>query len=365
MERGDKAALRLTIGLGAAVLVAYGLALPAPFVVCVLAVLVLSKPGPPLPLVKAAVVALMLAVLITIGVLMVPLLENYAATGVLLTATILYSLFYAGLRKANALTLVFVISIAIIPVAGVAEQALAGRLSLAVAVGIVIGALVNILSSGLFPDLPGAPVNHAAPRAVDPDTARWIALRATLIVMPVFVLALTNPSLYLAAILKTVALGQQAGETNARSAGKELVGSTVMGALIGACVWMGLSLLPNLWMLMLWLMGAALWTSSAMYQIRVTRLSPSFWSNALITALILLGPAIEDSASGKSVLEASVVRSALFLGVAFYAWGAVWVLERWRSSRSTRKATGPVSILRPTGEAARELDAGRPLSGDT
>ena len=67
--------------------------------------------------------------------------------------------------------------------------------------------------------------------------------------MPVFVLALTNPSLYLAAIMKTVALGQQAGETNARSAGRELVGSTLMGALVGACVWLGLSLWPNLWML--------------------------------------------------------------------------------------------------------------------
>jgi hypothetical protein len=365
MERGDKATLRLTIGLGVAVLVAYGLALAMPFVVCVLAVLVLSKSGPPLPLVKAAVVALMLAALIIIGVLMVPLLENYATTGVLLTAMILYSLFYAGLRKANPLTLVFVISVAIIPVAGVAEQALAGRLSLSLAVGIFIGTLVNTLYRGFFPDLPGAPDNQAAPRSMGAETARWIAFRATLIVMPVFVLALTNPSLYLAAILKTVALGQQAGETNARSAGQELVGSTMMGALIGACVWMGLSLLPNLWMLMLWLMGAALWTSSATYQVRPTRLSPSFWSNALITALILLGPAIEDSASGKSVLEASAVRTALFLGVAFYAWGAVWILERWRNSRMMRKTTGPMSVLRETKEAARELDAAKPLPGDT
>ena len=37
MHRADKAALRLAIGLGLAVLVAYGLALPAPFVVCVFA----------------------------------------------------------------------------------------------------------------------------------------------------------------------------------------------------------------------------------------------------------------------------------------------------------------------------------------
>ena len=51
--------------------------------------------------------------------------------------------------------------------------------------------------------------------------------------MPVFVLALTNPAFYLAAIMKTVTLGQQAGATNARSAGRELVGSTLMGACHG------------------------------------------------------------------------------------------------------------------------------------
>ena len=142
--------------------------------------------------------------------------------------------------------------------------------------------------------------------------------------MPVFVLALTNPSLYLAAIMKTVTLGQQAGETTARAAGKELVGSTLMGALVGACVWVGLSLLANLWMLTLWLMAAALWCGSAMFGARRTAFRPSFWSNALITALILLGPAIEDSANGKSVVQASVVRISLFVGVAVYAWATIW-----------------------------------------
>jgi hypothetical protein len=51
---------------------------------------------------------------------------------------------------------------------------------------------------------------------------------------------------------------------------------------------------------------------------------PSFWSNALVTMLILLGPEIEDRANGKDV----------FVGVALYAWGTVWALERWRASRS-------------------------------
>jgi hypothetical protein len=61
---------------------------------------------------------------------------------------------------------------------------------------------------------------------------------------------------------------------------------------------------------------------------------PSFWINALVTMLILLGPAIEDSAKGKDVLTASAVRVAVFVGVALYAWATVWALERWRASRS-------------------------------
>jgi len=151
--------------------------------------------------------------------------------------------------------------------------------------------------------------------------------------MPVFVLALTNPSFYMAAIMKTVALSQQAGETDALHAGRELVGSTLMGALIALAVWLGLSLWPSLWMLMLWMMAAALWAGSALFGARRTTFRPSFWSNALITSLILLGPAIEDSANGKSVLEGGVMRVSLFIGVALYAWATVWVLERWRARR--------------------------------
>ncbi|HEX6829323.1 MAG TPA: DUF2955 domain-containing protein, partial [Burkholderiales bacterium] len=220
MHRADKAALRLAIGLGLAVFVAYGLALPMPFVVCVMAVLVLSKPGPPLPLIKGAVIALVFAGLVSAGVVMVPLLENYAFAGVLLTAVVLHGVFFLGLVSGNPLTMALVISFALIPVAGVADQALVGMLGATLAIGIGTGILVSALSNAFFPDPPGSAGKRAGPPAPDRGTAAWIALRAVLIVMPVFVLALTNPSLYLAAIMKTVALGQQAGETNARAGGR-------------------------------------------------------------------------------------------------------------------------------------------------
>ncbi len=346
MARGDKAALRLTIGLGLAAFVAYGLALQAPYVVCIMALLVLCKPGPPLPMVKAVVIAGVFAALVAAGVLMVPLLEHYAAAGVLLTAVMVFALFYLGQLRANPLNMVLVLAFTLIPVAGVQEQALIGVLALTLSVGVLVGAVVSAASNAIFPD-PPAPAGAKAAAPPGRDGARWIAWRGTLIVMPVFVLALTNPSFYLAAIMKTVALGQQAGETDARHAGRELVGSTLMGALIALGVWLGLSLWPSLWMLTLWLMAAALWAGSALFGARRTRFRPSFWSNALITSLILLGPAIEDSASGKGVLEGAAMRTCLFVGVALYAWATVLLLERWRPARLSAARPKPASEERP------------------
>jgi hypothetical protein len=233
--------------------------------------------------------------------------------------------------------MLLVMAFVLIPVAGVAEQALVGVLVLALATGVVLGTTVNLLSHGLFPDPPARTSNvRAAPARTDIDQARWTALRSTVIVMPVFVLALTDPSTYLAAIMKTVTLAQQAGEIDARNAGRELVGSTLMGAAMALVTWFGLSLLPNLWMLTLWMTALAFWSGLHLHGLRRTRMRPSFWANALVTALILLGPAIEDSANGKGVLAASAVRTTLFVLVACYAWGAVWILERVSGFRSRR-----------------------------
>ncbi|MFZ1538500.1 MAG: DUF2955 domain-containing protein [Chromatiaceae bacterium] len=334
LHPADKAVLRLTVGLGLAAMIAYGLALPLPFLCCLMAVILLTKPGPPLPLVKGLVVALLLAGLMILGVLMVPLLESYPLSGLLLTSVILFALFFLGLRTGNPLTQVLVIAFTLIPVAGVAEQGLVTMIAMTLAVGLLTGIAVSGMAQALFPDPPGLASRSTPPPVLEPASAAWIALRGMLVVMPVFVLALTNPSLYLAAIMNTVTLSQQACSANTRSAGRQLVGSTVMAAALSLLVWLGLSLLPNLWMLMLWLMAAAMWAGVRIYRIRRTRFSPAFWISALTTMLVLLGPAIEDSANGKGVVGASLQRIGLFIGVALYAWAMVWMLERWRASRS-------------------------------
>jgi len=334
MHRADKAVLRMAIGMAIAVLIAYGFALRSPFVVCVVALLLLCKPGPPLPFVKGLVVAGVVGSVLLAGVLMVPLLENYRLAGVAVTAVALYAVYFKGALAANPLTTILVVAFTAIPVAGVADQALVTALSQAFAVGLATGIFVSSISHALFPD-PPAPAGAAATAvSVSRETAHWVALQATLVVIPVFVVALTNPALYLAAIMKTAGLGQQAGVTNAASAGRELVGSTLMVAAIAGGVWIGLSLWPVLWMLMLWVVAATIWGGVRLVGIKATSWPPSFWVNALMTMWILLGPAIEDASVGKDVGSASATRVALFIVASLYAWAMVWALERWRASRS-------------------------------
>src|SRR4051812_31017274 len=101
MHRLDKAVLRLATGLAAAAAVAYGAGLPSAFVVCIMTVLMVAKPGPPMPLAKGLVVALIATGILAAGVMMVPVLEHYRFAGLLLTAAVLYAVFRAGARSGS------------------------------------------------------------------------------------------------------------------------------------------------------------------------------------------------------------------------------------------------------------------------
>jgi hypothetical protein len=311
MHRADKAVLRLAVGTGLSVVIAYGFSLPMAFAVCVLAILALAKPGPPMPFVKGLVSGLIIAGVVVAGVLMVPLLQHYPMTAVALTATLLFGVFFAGARSDSPITIFLVIALTFIPVAGTMDQALTTVLAQGVGLGLIIGALVNGVSHAFFPD-PPQPAKDAAPaESVSAETARWQALQSVVVIMPVFVLALTNPPMYVAAIMKTVMLSKQASATNAHSAGRELVGSTAAGAVMALVVWFGLSMLPTLWMLTLWIVAASLWTGVRMFGIKPTSFPPSFWLNAIMTMLILLGPAIEDARPERTLCRLRHTRVAL------------------------------------------------------
>ncbi|MCA4077788.1 MULTISPECIES: TolC family protein [Pseudomonas] len=157
----------------------------------------------------------------------------------------------------------------------------------------------------------------------------WVALRATLIVMPTFLLALIAPDQYMPLIMKAVSVGQQAGETRARDASRELVGSTLLAGLLAILMWGALSLFVHLWMFFLWVLLFALWQARRLYQVVPNRQSPAYWVSCLTTMLILLGQSVQDSAGGQDVYKAFAVRMALFLAVSVYASAMlIWIDRR-------------------------------------
>ena len=328
MHNADRAVLRIGTGIGLATGICYGLALPMPHLGVIMAWVVLCRPGEALGLKKGLAGGLLLLGIMAAGVLLVPLLTHYALAAVLLVGLLLYLLMQQAMAGKGAAAMLLIMAITVIPVAGLIEQSLAIALAQMMGLGILIGTLVNRLAHALFPPLQVAGA-AARPVPLPPEHPERLALRAVAMVLPVWLLALGNPAFYIPAMMKTVTLAQQSTSLNARQAGQELVLSTLMGALLACALWLGLSLWPSLLMLVLMLALMTLWLARRLVRLVAGRFPPSFWSNAWITALILFGPAIEDSATGKDVWLAAAMRCGLYLVVAGYGWLCILLLEQW------------------------------------
>ena len=324
----DQRALRLATGTALCLAISFAAGLPIPFISPVLAVLLLTALNRALTL-KAGLVLALVAMLTTgVGLVLIPVLRYYPFPGVLIVGTCLFLAFRFGLQGGNVLIVTFlVIGLTMISAAGVAEFDLAATVIGALVKGLLLAIAVVAVSHALFPEpanLPSPPVGPVP----SPEESARVALRATLIVLPTFLLALIDPASYLPIILKAVGLGQQSSTTNARHAGRELVGSTLLGGLLAVLFWCALSLFVHVWMFFLWMLLFGLVLARKLYALSRTRFSPGFWVNTLITLIILLGQSVQDSAAGKDVYTAFAVRMSLFIVVTLYAVLMVHLLEQ-------------------------------------
>ncbi|MBX8467908.1 DUF2955 domain-containing protein [Pseudomonas sp. RIT778] len=312
-------ALRLACGTALCTAASYGLALPLSFLSPVLAVLLLASMPRPLPVKMALVLTLVAAFTTSLGLLLVPLLRYYPVCGVLLIGIGLFLVFTYGLRGGNVLIMTFlVIGMTMISAAGFASFELAMAVIGALVKGLLLAVVMVGLSHVLFPESANSPAPPPAPGLPAEDVPR-VAMRATLIVLPTFLLVLIDPVSYLPIILKAVSLGQQSTTTRTHHAGRELLGSTLLGGLLAVLFWCALSLFVHLWMFFLWMLLFGLFVARKLYRLHPTQLTPGFWLNTLITMIILLGQSVEDSAAGKDVYTAFAVRMGLFILVTLYS----------------------------------------------
>ena len=330
-------ALRSASGTALCLAASYALGLPLPFVAPLFALFLLVRLERPLTF-KAGL-GLTLVVLLTTGsgLLLIPLLRHAPASGVLLVGLCLFLAFRHGLSGGNNLVTTFlVIGLTMISAAGTADFALALLVIGALAQGLLLAVLILPVSHWLFPEPADAQAQPPQP-ALPTVEAGWVALRAALVVLPAWLLALIDPAGYMAIILKAVSLGQQSGGATVRTAARELLGSTLCGGLLAMLFWWALGLFVHLWMFFLWMLLFGLLLARKLYAISPTRLSPGFWLNSLVTMIILLGLSVEDSATGKDVYSAFALRMGLFIAISLYAWLMVYLLDRHRQRRHIRQ----------------------------
>ncbi|GAB3277944.1 DUF2955 domain-containing protein [Parahaliea aestuarii] len=323
---------RLATAAALAVAAAYGLAMPIPFIAPLLAVILGASAKPPPGPKQLLVLLIVLMVTLGIGVVLGPLLQMAPVSALLLITAGLYlsqRLAVVGGKDGPATLLAF--GFTIIPAASTASQALAAALIGALLIGTVFAVISLWLAYALFPEDDSQLAPASTARVV--DDGHWLALRATLVVMPAFLLTLTNPATYLPLTVKSILLGREASDSSLRNAAREMIGATALGGLCAIALWACLSLAVELWFFSAWVLLFALWLLAPAYGARSSRFAPGFWINSLTTMMILLGAAVQDSANGKDVYQAFAVRMALFLAVAAYAVLAHNLLQRWRERR--------------------------------
>lgn len=316
--RGQRS-LRLAAGTALCLAVSFGLGLPIPFVAPALGVFLLAMQNRPLSFKAGLGLTLVVMFTTASGLLLIPLLRYYPFSGVLLIGLCLFLAFRYGLRGGNNLVAIFlVVGLTMISAAGTVDFGLAVLVIEALVKGLVVAVLVLGFCHWLFPEPGGTQALPVAPIPSDNETSR-MAIQATLVVLPAFLLALSDPIGYLPIIMKSVSLGRQSCTIAARGAARELLGSTLLGGALAILFWCALGLFVNLWMFFLWMLLFGLLVARKLYGLSPTRYPPSFWVNTLVTLIILLGQSVQDSVAGKDVYTAFAVRMGLFIAVTLYA----------------------------------------------
>ena len=328
MPVATRRVFRLNFTVALSLVIGYGLSLELPYLVPIFAILLAANPAPPMPPKKLVVLIIAIMIILGAGLLLSPMLVYYPLSGVLIVCCGIYLSSYLSVNMGQGpLATFLMIALTLISAIGTQSSAAASALIDAVVIGLFIAIVCHWVVYPFFPENSDSVV--AEPAQPTLSESNWIAIRATLIVMPVFLLTLTNPTMYASIVLKSVSLGQQVSMISARDAGKELLGSTFLGGCFAILIWFALGISTNLWFFFLWMLLFGVFYGGKLYQVFPSRYPASFWSNVVVTALILLGSAVQDSETGKDVYKAFAVRMSLFLAVTCYAWGTMFVLERW------------------------------------
>ena len=185
---------RLSLTTALALAGAYALTLPLPIIAPLFAFMLTAAPGPP-PGPKG-LFGLILVVLITLGVglLLIPMLNHYPVSAILVVAVGLYFSNYLTVNLGKGLVgALLTVGFTLISAAGLLSYQLATTVIQALVFGIALAVCCQWIVYPWFPERTVLAKKDKKPTGAEQSS--WVALRATLIVLPAYLLALTNPCL--------------------------------------------------------------------------------------------------------------------------------------------------------------------------
>jgi hypothetical protein len=338
--------LRLALGTAVSLWFSQAVNWQMSFIAPVITMFVLALPFPA-PKLKAGIgLIAVLTISLYAGLLLLPTLINQPMVGILLLIIALYWSFYFTAKGGSAVLGTFA-------TVGIAVSTAIGTVNLdavlAIVNGVSFGAAVGVLfvwiAHAIVPDSMAsteeqtAAAKPPAPPKPDLAEARWSAFRSLMIVLPValFFLFSSASTAYVPVMIKVASMGQQATNEGARIAGKSLVMSTVIGGVGAIIGWEILSITPSLTIYTLIIAIAGLVMGAKIFQGRSMHPQAATWSYAFLTMIVILAPAVMDSAAGGPAGLKFWQRLLMFGGTTVYAVGTVYIFDAFTASR--RKVT--------------------------
>lgn len=296
---------RLAMGTALSLLFSQAIGWALSFIAPVITMMVLAMPLPGLSLKYCTKIGLAIIVPIYASLLLLPLLLNYPATGLLIVGLVLFHAFYFSARG-GAAVVATLITIAVTVTVAVGTVSIDGVLAVveSISFGAVVGICFAALAHAVFPDRVqvGPQKVERTPVEISLSRARHSAIRSIAIVLPVVIwFLLTAASAGNAAVMIKVAMmGQQVSMADTRMAARSLIASTALGGFAAVIAWQVLSIWPSLAIYALLVGIAGLFFGARIFQGAGLHEDADTWSYAFLTMIVILAPAALDSQFGSA-----------------------------------------------------------------
>ena len=328
---------RLAFGMGLATLISYAL-MPDFASIFILLVLFIMIPPMPPPNAKALLKLLLILIISTSwGIFLGLTLSLIPTIGLILFGIGMVFTIGLGLKKPELgiVSMLFIVGQTIVAAMSLTSASL-GIMMMVMMLGGFIFAFFMAWLSHLFLLRENTVENFVQPVQ---SNSKWIPIRATIIMLPPFLMVLQD-LFFIPLLIKGSLLAQQIDKRSVKQQVIELMLATLVGVTVTIILWNVLSFWPNLIFFSLCLTLTVYLLACPLYKVWKSGYDFAFWQNALVTLIILIGPTVQDPVFSDDIQSKMWVRIGLFFSISLYSIMAVNILDTlytlWRNNKKTK-----------------------------